>query len=254
MTRIMAGADDPVAGATVACHERNRERDWWCAMAGKRKRINPEAPAPVGDANAANAFGGYVFAAVLLVIAAGITWYFAIPLDVDIASPDFNPLVVVPGSFAAIGLYVAARASRDALRARKFGKTTLVASPVRPGGTLTGIIRTSRDLAPTGDFTVTLRCIRTTFVQDASDSRPTGRHADREIWAGSRSIPSESVRASAGVPFSFDIPQDALPSRGPPVQTTTDGDVRWILEATAPMPGLDFYAVFAVTVLRPARG
>jgi hypothetical protein len=64
-------------------------------------------------------------------------------------------------------------------------------------------------------------------------------------------VAPDGVRSSAGIAFSFDLPADALPSRGPPVQTTSDGDVRWILEVTAPLPGLDFYAVFAVDVKPP---
>ena len=35
---------------------------------------------------------------------------------------------------------------------------------------------------------------------------------------------------------------------GAPVQSDSDGDVRWVLTANAPMRGLDYYAPFAITV------
>jgi hypothetical protein len=45
------------------------------------------------------------------------------------------------------------------------------------------------------------------------------------------------------------IPSNTLVSRGAPVQSTSDGDVRWVLTANAPMPCLDYYAPFAIRVL-----
>lgn len=204
------------------------------------------APVPVADANAANAFSGYLFAAVLWAIAVWLAWYIGAPLNFNLYDPGFNPLVFLPAAFGAIGAYIAAKATRDALRARKFGHTTLDAELAQLGGTLHCLVRTQRDLAPTGDYRASLTCLRTTFVSGGPDQR--GHHVDRLIWSDSREIAAEGVRSSAGIAFSFDLPADALPSRGPPVQTTTDGDVRWILETTAPMPGLDFYVVFAVDV------
>jgi hypothetical protein len=212
-----------------------------------RKQSVTGAPVPVADANAANAFSGFLFAAVLWAIAAWLAWYIGAPLNFNLYDPDFNPLVFLPAAFAAIGAYIAAKATRDALRARKFGHTTLEAGPGRLGETLHGLIRTRRDLAATGDYRISLKCLRTTFVSGGqTDMR--GHHEDRLIWSDIRAIVPEGVRSSAGIAFSFSLPTDALPSRGPPVQTTSDGDVRWILEVTAPLPGLDFYAVFAVDV------
>jgi hypothetical protein len=219
----------------------------------QQKRTRPSASSPATDANAANAFSGFLFAAVLWAIAAWLAWYIGAPLNFNLYDPDFNPLVFLPAAFAAIGAYIAAKATRDALRAKKFGHTTLEAGPGRLGETLHGLVRTERDLAPTGDYHISLKCLRTTFVSGGRDNR--GHHVDKLIWSGSRAIAADSVRSSAGIAFAFDLPADALPSRGPPVQTTSDGDVRWILEMTAPLPGLDFYAVFAVDVKpRDRRG
>src|SRR5436190_2227413 len=63
-------------------------------------------------------------------------------------------------------------------------------------------------------------------------------------------VPHGSVQSSVGIPFAFAIPADALPSNGPPVYERQHGNVRWILTVTAPMPGVDYYAVFAIDMRR----
>jgi hypothetical protein len=69
------------------------------------------------------------------------------------------------------------------------------------------------------------------------------------IWERKWTVPRDTVRSSAGIPFQFMIPSNMPVSRGAPVQSTIDGDVRWVLTANAPMPGLDYYAPFAIRVL-----
>jgi hypothetical protein len=55
------------------------------------------------------------------------------------------------------------------------------------------------------------------------------------------------ARASEGIPFSFALPADAPVSIGPAVHLDEEG-TRWILTITAPMRGMDYYAVFAIDV------
>jgi hypothetical protein len=122
-------------------------------MAAMTRRRNPQqtvvqSPAPVVDANAANASSGYFFAGGMGVIAVLIVWYFELPLNFDVNDRDFNPLVFVPIVFAAIGLYSLLKAIRDTLRVRKFGATTLLAGQANPGKRFEGLLRSSRDLAP----------------------------------------------------------------------------------------------------------
>lgn len=220
----------------------------------RRRSQQPAAaqpPAPVVDANAANASSGYFFAGAMVLIAVLIPWYFELPLNFDVTDREFNPLVFVPVVFAVIGLYALLKAIRDSLRVRKFGATTLQAGPARPGGRFEGLVRSSRDLSPSGDYTVLLRCIRTyrvggpvTIAEEKSTYKEELKYQEKLV------VPRVSVRSSAGIPFAFAIPADAPPSNGPPVYERQHGNVRWILSVTAPMPGVDYYAVFAIDMRR----
>ncbi|WP_136622485.1 MULTISPECIES: hypothetical protein [Mesorhizobium] len=225
-------------------------------MARRRSQQPAAAQPPVVDANAANASSGYFFAGAMVLIAILIPWYFELPLNFDVTDREFNPLVFVPVVFALIGLYALPKAVRDTLRVRKFGATTLQAGPARPGGRFEGLVRSSRDLSPSGDYTVLLRCIRTyrvggpivnTIAEDKSTYKEELKYQEKLV------IPRGSVQSSAGIPFAFAIPADALPSNGPPVYERQHGNVRWILTVTAPMPGVDYYAVFAIDMRRSGQ-
>ena len=219
----------------------------------KRPDTRETKVAPVADANAANASSGYFFAGAMGLIAVLIPWYFELPLNFNVNDRAFNPLVFVPVVFAVIGLYALLKAIRDTLRVRKFGATTLEAGPAKRGGRFHGLLRSSSDLAPSGDYTVKLRCIRTcrvggpavnTIAGDKSTYKEELKFEEKLV------VPRGSVQSSVGIPFAFAIPPDALPSNGPPVYEPQHGNVRWILTVTAPMPGVDYYAVFAIDMRR----
>ncbi|WP_149803879.1 hypothetical protein [Mesorhizobium sp. NFR06] len=201
------------------------------------------------DANAANASSGYFFAGGMGLIGILIVWYFALPLDFDLNDREFNPLIFVPVLFILIALYSLSKAIRDTLRVRKFGRTTLVVGPATAGRRFEGLLRSSRDPAPGGDYTVQLRCIRTyrvggPVVNTSGTQRSTYKEELR--WQEKIVVPCASVRSSAGIPFAFQIPPDALASKGPPIYERVHGNVRWILTVSAPMPGLNYYAAFAI--------
>jgi hypothetical protein len=204
----------------------------------------PQAVAPHRDANAANAFSDFLLGVTLWLFAGGLTWYFELPLNFDVTDREFNPLTLVPVVLGVIGAYQLVRAGLRTWRSRKFGASTLEVGPARRGQKLAGTVRTPTDLAPTGDYTVILKCIRTT--QRGSDQR--AHHVDELMWEDKWIVKRDAVRSSAGIPFQFMIPSNLPVSRGAPVQSTSDGDVRWVLTANAPMPGLDYYAPFAITV------
>ena len=219
-------------------------------MGGKRNRREPAAqtPSPMTDANAPNASSGYFFAGGMALIGISIVWYFELPLNFDVTDRDFNPLIFVPVLFVLIALYALLKAIRDTLRVRKFGVTTLVAGPAMAGRRFEGSLRSSRDLAPDGDYTVLLRCIRTYRVGGPVVSSGTQRstYKDELRWQETVVVPCASIRSSAGIPFAFQIPADALASKGPPVYERVHGNVRWILTVSAPMRGLNYHAVFAI--------
>ncbi|RWA76843.1 MAG: hypothetical protein EOQ28_03945 [Mesorhizobium sp.] len=219
-------------------------------MGGKRNRrqITAPAPAPTIDANAANASSGYFFAGGMGLIGILIVWYFELPFNFDVTDREFNPLIFVPAVFILIGFYSLLKAVRDTWRVRKFGATTLVAGPAMAGRRFEGSLRSSRDLAPDGDYTVQLRCIRTYRVGGPIVTSGSQRSTYKEElrWQEAVIVPCASVRSSTGVPFAFQIPPDALASKGPPIYERVHGNVRWILTITAPMPGLNYYAAFVI--------
>ncbi|TGS09212.1 hypothetical protein EN852_031655 [Mesorhizobium sp. M2E.F.Ca.ET.209.01.1.1] len=223
----------------------------------RNRRTTMQAPAPVVDANAANASSGYFLAAGMGLIGILIPWYFELPLNFDVTDREFNPLIFIPVVFLVIAFYALLKAIRDTLRVRKFGTTTLIAGTAVPGGRFEGAVRSSRDLTPNGDYTVQLKCIRTYRVGgpvvNASGTQKS-TYKDDLKWRETIVVPSTSVRSSTGIPFAFQIPPDALPSRGPPIYERVHGNVRWILTVSAPMQGLNYYAVFAIEMGGPSHG
>ncbi len=222
-----------------------------------RRQTTMQAPAPVVDANAANASTGYFFAGGMGLIGVLIVWYFELPLNFDVTDREFNPLVFIPVVFVAIAFYALLKAIRDTLRFRKFGTTTLMAGTAVPGGRFEGTVRSSRDLAPSGDYTVQLKCIRTYRVGGpivSTSGAQKSTYKDELKWRETIVVPSTSVRSSTGIPLAFQIPPDALPSKGPPIYERVHGNVRWILTVSAPMPGLNYYAVFAIDMTGAGHG
>jgi hypothetical protein len=206
--------------------------------------VQPEPVEPHRDANAANAFSDFLLGVTLLVMGGLLIWYFELPLNFDVTDRDFNPLILVPVLLGAIGLYQLARAAWRNWRNRKFGASILDVGTARRGQKLSGTVRTPFDLAPAGDYTIILKCIRT--KRTGSDERS---HSIEELlWEQKWVVSRDAVRSSAGIPFQFMIPSHLPVSRGAPVQSESDGDVRWVLTANAPMPGLDYYAPFAIRV------
>ena len=171
-------------------------------------------------------------------------WYFELPLNFDVTDLEFNPVILVPVIFAAIGVFQLLRAAWRNWRNRKFGASILDIGTARRGQKLSGTVRTPFDLAPTGDYTIIFKCIRT--KRTGSDER--SHSIDELLWEEKWVVSRDTVRSSAGIPFQFMIPSHLPVSRGAPIQTGSDGDVRWVLTANAPMPGLDYYAPFAIRV------
>lgn len=71
---------------------------------------------------------------------------------------------------------------------------------------------------------------------------------DHIRWEQTLRVKAQTVNPREGIPFAFTITKDARTTANPDVMTA--GSVRWILEVTAPMKGLNFYAIFGVEVRR----
>ncbi|MBK9115018.1 MAG: hypothetical protein IPM22_05135 [Betaproteobacteria bacterium] len=218
-------------------------------MRGTRSAAPAAKANAVGDATGANATTNWVMAGLFLAAAAGTWWWFRGSLNYDFNSRDFNPLGLVPIVLAAIGVWNLVSAIRGTMVARKFGGTAFAmdGEEVALGETLKGRITTATDLAPTGEYAITIQCVEaiTTFDTMKGESRT----RDHVRWEAVRKVDPQSVRSSQGIPVEFRLPTTALGIG----DKRAKGTVRWVLDVKAPLPGTDFYAIFPV-VVRPARG
>lgn len=203
------------------------------------KKRPPAAAAVVPDANTTSGSSEYIFGAVMLVIAALMPWYFELPLIFNIFSPDFNPLIVAPAIFAGIGVVVLFRTARTSMQARRFGTAILATQTARVGAPYEAVIRTTTDVTAKGDFVGVLRCLRKVSGGDDFE----GRSTEKVIWRQRVTAPGH-LRSSQGIPLRFRI-EPGLPRSGSG-QKGSGSHVRWVLTVTAPTPGLNFHASFAV--------
>jgi hypothetical protein len=209
----------------------------------------PARPTAIGDETGSNASTNWFMAILFLLAGAGCWWWFRGSLNYDFNSRDFNPLGLVPVALAAIGLWNLVPAIRGMLVSRKFTGTTFEmdgGDSVMLGETLKGRIRTAADLAPTSDYVVTIQCVEAITHTSQMDLKQTTE--DHTRWEATRRVGTAAVRSSQGIPVEFRLPTTALAIG----DERARGQVRWILEVTAPLPGTDFSALFPVDV-RPKR-
>lgn len=216
----------------------------------KKPADAPNAAAPSTEgSDVSNASVHWFMAILLLAAAAGAAWMMRSALTLDFNSRDFNPLVFIPLVLAAIGLVSLVRAVLASMRGRRFGTSTMTLEHEegRLGEKLAGTIRTSARLAPAGAWQLTLRCIEQ--IEERELNNPTkSRTTDYMRWEARRRVDPATVDSAQGIPFSFDIPTVALANG----DARAKGQVRWILEVTAPMKSIDFYEIFGL-VVRPQR-
>ncbi len=212
-------------------------------MARKRKSGPAQSGSPESGAyvGADNIRQNYIFGAVMFVIAGAMIWYYELPLNFNVTSPDFNPLTFFPLVLAGVGAIMVVRTFFSSIRAGKFGAARLSPDSARRGQHFRPVVRTEGDIDVTGDFVFVLKCIRRARSTDDFDSSPS---TDKVVWKQSQTSPATD-RSSGGVGASFLIPADVLPSGA-----SKDGsaNVRWVLSVSAPVRGVNFYAEFAVTV------
>ncbi len=188
--------------------------------------------------------GAFFFWALAIAIVVGDLLWVGYPAAFAINARDFNPLplfgVLCTGLFGTVQL---ASATVHSLRFRKFGSSALVVSPPRLGEKLKGLVRTSQDLSPLGDFKVRLRCdLHTT---DSTGGKSTSGMSC--LWEGFETIPA-STHSSAGIPIELVIPENGLATGAGTNQSNSSARARWSLEVRAPLRGLDYYAEFSLPV------
>jgi hypothetical protein len=208
--------------------------------------------APIVASNASNALLNAFIALILFGFAAfgwtRLDW----PPVVDPNARDFNPFLVLALVMTAAGAWYAFKAIRDGLRVRKFETSVLDVDEAFVGVRLRGKVRTTRDLAPTGSYTLTVRAIETVASKSIHMNQPEGVvHNDHLLWETQRIVLAPDVRSSQGIPFDIPLPAELPPSGGDSAVGAGTG-VRWVLAITAPTAGLDYNALFLLEV--KARG
>lgn len=157
-------------------------------MKGSRAAAPAARSNAVGDETGSNAITHWAMAVLFLEAAAGTWWWFRGSLNYDFGSRDFNPLGLVPVVLAAIGLWNLVPAIRGTLVSRKFGGTTFAmdGDDVALGETLTGRITTASDLAPTGEYAITLQCVEAITTYDTMKGE--NRTRDHVRWEAMRKL------------------------------------------------------------------
>ncbi len=191
------------------------------------------------------ASGGATFAAPILAVVA-LWWTMAItpllsvlPSLLRLADSHWVWLTLL---FPAICLALYAMLGIQFTRARKFGVSTfqMASVPGIVGGQLAGVVRIPATIeAPTG-FLTRLTCL---------EFQKRGRNEAHEValWQDehiiTKPLPNSEARETA-LPVLFAIPYDAIQSPRPNLKR----DVRWVLDISASLPGVDYSAQFEVPV------
>lgn len=135
------------------------------------------------------------------------------------------------------------------LRSRKFGESVfqLAGGTGVIGGQLAGVVRISHEVQPEGGFYLRLLCMETIIT---SSGGKTSRQ-DIALWQDEQTV-TETLRGGladeTAVPVLFAIPFDSLPTTSP-----GDRQVKWRLEVSGPVRGINYKAVFDVPVFKTAE-
>jgi hypothetical protein len=183
----------------------------------------------------------WIMAVLSIAAALGIVWWFDLPLDFDLSSPSFNPMVFLPVVLAGYGLVQAARAARARAQGRRFGASVfeMEAQSIQLGDTLRGHVITARDLRAPEGFVLRLRCIEKVRYASSAGSIKDKR-MDVVRWEAERTVQA-SNSSSRGVPVEFAIPPAAA-------KDATGDPTRWTLEVGAVVEGTRYDALFGVPV------
>lgn len=171
-----------------------------------------------------------ILAAVILTVTIWATWYFEVPLAFDIPSPTIW-FSIFGG---ALGLLPLGSGLFDYWRERKIGQPVFDFVPANAGATLRGTMLLDRDVEATGDFTVKLKCFE--YVIDALGER---NKSPSLRWTGESVHPKAKVLATKRLEVSFNLPPEKA-------LKTSPGNIFWVLDVSAPMKGVNFYAEFAL--------
>jgi len=159
------------------------------------------------------------------------------------------PAILFGAIFPIIGLGLLVWAIRNTIVWKKFGLSTfkMLSTPGVIGGKLGGAIETSVKLRPQDGFHVRLVCVKRVVVGTGKGSST----QETILWQVEKTMKEDLLdeRRRSGIPVSFQIPPDAVPTD----DTTPSNTIVWRLIAQAKLPGMDYSATFEVPVFRTAQ-
>lgn len=175
-----------------------------------------------------------VFTAIFALLSIGGTWWYEVPLTLDMSSP----LVLLPFLCGPLMLFTGFFALRGYLRQRKIGSPVLEYSPARLGGLFSGAIVFDKPAEVLGDFTLKLNCHAYGERDHNGERSPLSTKA---LWSSKMTVAKADAVASGRIKFTMKLPtsqQLGLQNR----------ETYWKMDVKAPMRGVNFFARF--TALR----
>jgi hypothetical protein len=149
--------------------------------------------------------------------------------------------------FPAVGIGFLIWAIRETLRWMEFGRTYFELStvPSIPGGELRGTIQTRFPHVPDHGIRLKLSCVNH-IVSGSGDGRSS---QDKIISRLEKVIPRSQIYpgpSGAAIPVSFHLPTDVPETDG----SNSSNSIRWLLEADADVPGVNYKDIFELPVFR----
>ncbi len=181
--------------------------------------------------------------AILCFVGIGVFFYFGqVELNFDINSPDFNPLVIIPGALAFGGIVSFVMAAKGTLRSRRFGRVCFkMTGDCYIGGNLRGSIVAQTDVYPAGDWDIRLQLLETITY---SSSKKATKTRDKVHLEFQRNVPPLGCSSRTGIPVDFQIPESARHAIN-----KIKGPYRWVLAIEAPFDnGVDFSYSFGIHI------
>lgn len=148
-------------------------------------------------------------------------------------------------AFPAVGALLVFALAHQWIRRKKFGESVLqlASTPGVIGGQLAGVVRIAKIVPPASGFHTKLSCIER--VRQGDDAR------ENVLWQDERLV-MQPMRDRGGegaaVPLMFAIPFESQETS----RVQSQRDIRWQLELSAKMPGVDYKSRFDVPVFKTA--
>jgi hypothetical protein len=145
--------------------------------------------------------------------------------------------------FPLAGLLLVLATIHQVMRHRRFGESELqlASTPGVIGGQLAGVVRVAKRVESADGFRVLLSCIQTTGSGK--------QKRELNIWQDERLIAQpmyDDATGTTAIPVIFEIPYEGTETSRP----KSDRNIRWRLDVTSKLPGVDYKSQFEVPVFK----